>query len=211
MKIISNHLFKTMFFSFLILISHEIQAVTNDDAVLASKNSNPIQAVKIWTQLASAGNSTAQYNLAQSYSSGIGITKNEDSASRLLKNATKSGLVEAYLNLNKGAIAPAKGITLSFDVIPDTWLEKQEAKQYTIQIASSRNKKSIIRTFEENGLAGKGDYFHYKRDGMDRYGLVYGAYKTVAAANLAIKKLAPNLLKKQPWVRRIRSVQKVSQ
>ena len=211
MKIISSNSFKATFYAFLILLSHEIQAVSNDDAVLASINNNPTQAVKIWTQLASAGNSIAQYNLANSYSSGKGVIKDEQSASRLLKNAAKSGLVEAYLDLNNDAIAPAKGMSLSFNVTPDTWLAKQEANRYTIQIASSRNKQSIIRTFESNSLEGKGDYFHYKRDGVDRYGLVYGAYKTVAAANIAIKKLAPQLIKKQPWVRRIRSVQKVSE
>lgn len=48
------------------------------------------------------------------------------------------------------------------------------------------------------------------KDGIDRFALVYGVYKTVAAANVAIKDLPDELRKKTPWVRKIRSIHKVS-
>jgi len=93
----------------------------------------------------------------------------------------------------------------------ESWLKKQEPNKYTIQLASSRNKKSIKKSFDDNSLKGKGGYYHYVRDGIDRYALIYGTYKTVAAANIAIKKLPQKLRKKTPWVRRIKSLQQISQ
>ncbi len=196
-------------FSFTSFFSKSI-AVTVSDAVLASEGSNPVVAVNMWKQLAKSGNVVAQYNLSNYYSKGSGVKKNQQEANRLLKDASRSGLVQAYLDLNKRAISPGNGITLSFNISPSQWLSKQEPKQYTIQLASSRNKKSIKRTYENNNIKDNGGYYHYVRDGVDRYALIYGSYKTVAAANIAIKKLPEKLRKKTPWVRKIKSLQKIS-
>lgn len=196
-------------FSLLLFSSQSISASVSD-AVFASKNNNVVQAVKLWSQLADTGNSIAQYNIASHYSSGKGVQKNKAIADQWLKDAARSGLVEAYLNLNKQAIAPANGQTISFQIGPADWLKKQEPNKYTIQLASSRNEKSIKQTYDKNNLEGNGGYYHYIRDGVDRYALVYGAYKTVAAANVAIKSLPNELRKKTPWVRRIKSIQKIS-
>ena len=203
-------LIKSLSFSLLIFFSAQSLAVTVSDGINASKSNDQAGAVKIWTQLANAGNSAAQYNLAKHYSAGKGVQKNEIIAEQWLKDATHSGLIQAYANLNKKGITPGKGVTLSFNVSPLRWLEKQEPNKYTIQVASSRNEKSIKKSFEENNIKGNGGYYHYVRDGIDRYALIYGAYKTVAAANVAMKKLPENLRKKTPWVRKIKSLQNIS-
>jgi len=204
-----SSLFILVLFSLTSFSSNSI-AITVSDAVLASKNSNPIAAVKMWEQLAKTGNVIAQYNLSNYYSKGNGVQKNQDEANRLLKDASRSGLVQAYLNLNKQAISPGNGISLSFNIVPSKWLSRQEPKQYTIQLASSRNKKSIKRTYENNNIKGNGGYYHYIRDGVDRYALIYGSYKTVAEAKVAMKKLPEKLRKKTPWVRKIKSLQNIS-
>ena len=206
-----NFLIKTLSFSLLIFFSAQSFAVTMSDGINASKSNNQAQAVKIWTQLANAGNSAAQYNLANHYSAGKGVQKNETIAEQWLKDATHSGLIEAYVNLNKKGITPGNGVTLSFNVSPLRWLEKQEPNKYTIQVASSRYEKSIKKSFEENSMKGNGGYYHYVRDGVDRYALIYGTYKTVAEATVAIKKLPEKLRKKTPWVRKIKSLQNISQ
>ena len=203
-------LIKSLSFSLLIFFSAQSLAVTVGDAINASKNNDPAEAVKIWTQLANAGNSVAQYNLANHYLAGKGVQKNESIAEQWLRDATHSGLIQAYVNLNEKGVTPAKGVTLSFNVSPLSWLEKQEPNKYTIQVASSRNEKSIKKSFEDNNVKGKGGYYHYIRDGVDRYALIYGSYKTVAAANVAMKKLPENLRKKTPWVRKIKSLQNIS-
>lgn len=202
--------FKRLTLISFILFSTQNIAATVSDAVNANKNNKPIEAVKIFSQLAKSGNTIAQYNLASHYSAGKGVKQNTDIAEQWLKDATRTGLIEAYLNLNKQAVTPANGVSLSFTVSPDKWLSKQEPNKYTIQLASSRYEKSIKKSFDNYNLKGKGGYYHYSRDGVDRYALIYGTYKTVAAANIAMKELPENLRKKTPWVRKIKSLQKIS-
>lgn len=203
-------LIKSLSSSLLIFLSAQSLAVTVSDGINASKSNAPAEAVKIWTQLANAGNSIAQYNLANHYLSGKGVQKNESIAEQWFRDATHSGLIQAYVNLNEKGVTPARGVTLSFNISPLSWLEKQEPNKYTIQVASSRNEKSIKKSFEDNNVKGNGGYYHYVREGVDRYALIYGAYKTVAAANVAMKELPENLRKKTPWVRKIKSLQNIS-
>lgn len=211
MELIMKNFLKSIIFFTFILISFQTTAASVSDAVIASKSNNDIIAAKLWSQLADTGNTIAQYNIASHYSSGKGVQKNDVIAEQWLKNATRSGLVEAYLTLNKQAVTPAYGKSISFQVGPIAWLKKQEPNKYTIQLASSRNEKSIKSSFDKNNLKGHGGYYHYKRDGVDRYALVYGSYRTVAAANIALKKLPDELRKKTPWVRKIKSLQKLSE
>lgn len=211
MGLIMKNSFKSLILSILILFSSQNMATSVSDAVIASKNNNVIEAAKLWSKLADSGNTIAQFNLATHYSEGKGVQKNKVLAEQWWKDATRSGLIEAYLSLNKQAVTPANGKTISFEIGPVFWLEKQNPRKYTIQLASSRYEKSIKKSYDENNLKGKGGYYHYVRDGVDRYALIYGAYKTVAAANTAIKNLPQNLRKKTPWVRKIKSLQKISQ
>lgn len=210
MELIIKNSLKVLALAIFILFSAENIAASVSDAVLASQNNSTVKAIKLWKELASTGNSIAQYNLANHYSSGNGIAKNKELADEWLKDAARAGLVEAYVNLNKQAVAPANGQTLIFQIGPVKWLDKQEPNKYTIQLASSRNENSIKRAYENNNLKGKGGYYRYVKDGIDRFALVYGVYKTVAAANVAIKDLPDELRKKTPWVRKIRSIHKVS-
>ena len=180
------------------------------DAINANKNNNAIEAVKIWEQLANTGNAIAQYNLASHYSAGNGVEKDKLTADKWLKDAARSGLVQAYSQLNNQAIASAKGLAISFKVGPFFWLNNQEPDRFTIQLSSSRNEKSIIKSYDDNNLRGKGGYYHYIRDGIDRYALVSGVYNSIAAANEAIAQLPEHLRKKTPWVRKIKSLQNIS-
>ncbi len=210
MDLIIKKYFNNTIFFILLLFSSQNMAASVSDAVIASKNNNTVEEVKIWSQLADTGNSIAQYNLASHYFSGKGVQKNNVLAEEWLRDAARSGLIQAYTKLNKKAIAPANGKTISFIVGPVLWLKKQEPNRYTIQLASSRNEKSIKKSYEVNHFKGKGGYYHYVRDGVHRYALIYGSFKTVAEANVAIKGLPESLRKKTPWVRKIKSLQKIS-
>lgn len=196
----------------LLLLSYSSAVFSNSvsEALIADKNNNSKEAAKIWTQLASRGNTIAMYNLASHYSSGKGIGKNKSLSDEWLLNATRSGLVQAYLNLNNNAVAPASDSQLTFKFGPLYWLEKQEPSNYTLQLVSSRNKKLIEKIYNENNLKGKAGYLHYMRSGKDSYALVYGAYKTVAAAKTAIANLPKGLPKSPPWVRKIKSLHEIS-
>lgn len=205
-----NKIIRIFILPIVVFYSSQSTAVSVKDAIDASNNDDAVQAAKLWSQLANKGNSIAQYNLANHYHSGQGIKKDKALADKWLKGATRSGLIQAYLNLNKKAIRSAEGQRLTFQIGPDVWLKKQEPNKYTIQLASSRNESSIKKSYEENNLKGNGGYYHYTREGVDRYALVYGAYRTVAAANEAMKNLPKALRKKTPWVRKIKSIQKIS-
>lgn len=166
--------------------------------------------VKKLTKLAGSGNAIAQYNLAYHYKTGSGVIKNNFTANELLKSATRSGLVSAYLSLNRKAIRSGKGVQLKFQIHKISWLDKQQPRKYTIQLESSRNEKSIKKSYVDNKIEGKGGYYHYVSDGVKRYALVYGVYNSVAAANVAMTELPENLRKKNPWVRKIKSLQNIS-
>lgn len=183
---------------------------TVEEALEAEQNNQNKEATEIWSKLANKGNSIAKYNLALKYSSGKGVAKNNNQSNKWLKDATHSGLAQAYTRLNKKALTSANGLQLTFKSGPLYWLEEQEPKKYTIQLASSRKEKSIIKIYDDNNLTGKGGYYHYQREGVDRYALVYGTYKTVAEAKTAIKTLPKNLNKKTPWVRKVKTLQKIS-
>lgn len=210
MNLTINTCFKFIAISLLVLSSSQTLAATISDAIAASENDDQAETVKIWSELAQSGNTVAKFNLASHYSLGNGVEKNKNTANKWLKGAARTGLVQAYINLNKKAILPANGVMLSFSIDPEVWLQKQEGNKYTIQIASSRNKKSIEKAYGDNHLKGKGGYYHYTREGVDRYGLIYGSFKTVADANKAIAQLPKHLRKKTPWVRKIKSLQNIS-
>jgi len=204
---IKNKLVLFLFFSY----SSVVYSNSINEALIADKNNNSKEAVEIWTQLASRGNTSAMYNLANHYSSGKGVGKNKVLSDEWLGNATRSGLIQAYLNLNNNAVTPASYSHLTFKTGPLYWLKKQKPSKYTLQLISSRNKKLIEKVYNENNLKGKAGYLHYMRSGKDSYALVYGVYETVAEAKTAITKLPEKLRKNSPWVRKIKSLHEVSQ
>lgn len=191
-KIIKHHLVK-LSLVFLLLNS----SVTLARSAGATEADN-------WAKLATKGNVVAMYNLANYYSQ-----DDTEKSAELLNDAAQSGLVQAYLDMNQNALSSAAGKNLSFESGPAVWLKHQSAEKYTIQLASSRHKKSIEKIYSEHDLKGNGSYYHYQSSGRDRYAVVYGAYDTVAEAKFAFTKLPPDLRKRAPWVRRIGTLQKI--
>lgn len=194
----------------LFIISKSAFSNTVEKALEAEQNNQNQEAAEIWLKLANKGNTIAKYNLATHYAKGSGIAKNKKLSEKWLKQATRSGLAQAYTSLNKKALASANGLQLTFKSGPLYWLEEQKPNLYTLQLASSRREKSIVKLYDQNFLKGKGGYYHYKRDGVDRYALIYGTYRTVAEAKKAINDLPKGLKNKTPWVRKIKSLQKIS-
>jgi len=203
-------LFKLYFLFVLMIFSNAVFSNTVKEALEAEQNNQDQEATAIWSKLASKGNTIAKYNLATHYSSGDGIAKDTTQAKKWLKEATHSSLAQAYTTLNKKALTSANGLQLTFKSGPLYWLEEQDPNLYTIQLASSRYEKSILKIYEDNFLNGKGGYYHYIRDGVHRYALIYGTYKTVAEAKKAINDLPQGLWKKKHWVRNIKKLQKIS-
>lgn len=186
------------------------EANTVKEALAASNDNQEEEAVRIWSQLASSGNNIAKYNLGNHYLNGDGVEQDQSTAYKWFKNATRSGLVQAYLKLNKKALVNGNGVSLKFDIGPLFWLKNQDSKMYTIQLMSSSNESSIMTYYKENDINNKGGYFKYNKNGRVRFALVFGTYPTVADATKAISELPENLRKKSPWVRRIKSLKNIS-
>jgi len=206
--------YKIKLLKIIFFISCLLPAITSGntvkEALAASNDNQEEEAVRIWSQLASSGNNIAKYNLGNHYLKGEGVDQDQSTANTWFKNATRSGLVQAYQKLNKKALVNGNGITLKFDFGPLFWLKNQNSKMYTIQLMSSSNENSVKNYYKENNINNRGGFYKYKKDGRVRFALVYGSYQTVAAANKAISELPENLRKKSPWVRKIKSLKNIS-
>ena len=194
----------------LLIFSSSVFANSIEEALEAEENNDDKEATEIWSKLATKGNTIAKYNLAKNYTIGKGVKKDPVQAKKWFKQATQSGLTQAYTSLNKKALMPGNGTHLTFKSGPLYWLKDQKPELYTLQLASSRREKSIIKLYEDNFLKGKGGYYRYQRDGIERYALIYGTYRTVAEAKSSIKDLPKGLRNKTPWVRKIQRLQKIS-
>lgn len=179
-------------------------------ALQAETRGNYSQAVKLWLQLANNGDPVAQYNLALIYQRGSGVNVDDNLYKYWLTMAARSGFADAYTMLNSQALHPTNRrvhVTLHQD--PEEWLASQNPGYYTLQLASSTNKSQIQKYYKENELAGKGGYYHTRRSGQDWYSLVYGAYPSIGDAKLAMTQLPDALKIWSPWVRNIKSIQRI--
>ena len=128
-----------------------------------------------------------------------------------LREAARHGLVQAYNRLQAVAVKPAPGVRALVIITPDDWIRQQNPRHYTLQLASSTNRRVIEKYYRQNHLEGQGGYYRNRRDGQDWYALVHGAYPTVSAAKAAIAELPEELRKWQPWVRRLKDIQRIMQ
>jgi len=178
-----------------------------DDAQDAAEGGDLATAISLLRTLARAGNPEASYNLALLLKRAPPAPGGE-SASSWLQKAARAGLMDAYNRLQVAAIVAAPGHHIEVALAPTEWVRQQNARHYTLQLASSTLRSKIERYYGQYRIAGQGGYFHYRRNGRDWYALVYGAYPTVSAARLAIDNLPEALRTWKPWVRRIRDIQK---
>jgi len=179
-------------------------------ALQSENQGNYAQAAKFWLQLANAGDPLAQYNLALLYQRGRGVNADNQLYRYWLSMSARGGFAEAYSLLNKQAMhATNLHVNIQPQQEPGAWLAAQNPAYYTLQLASSTRKSQIQKYYEENQLAGKGDYYVSRRSGEDWFSLVYGVYPTVGDAKAAIEELPSALNKWSPWVRSIKSVQRI--
>ena len=192
------------------LITFNVNAASYSVATLAQQDVNNPKHVKMLVALADSGNISAQYNLAKRYSTGKGVEQNQNLAKNWLQDATRSGMIQAYLRMNSKAIAPANGMRLVLNETPVQWLRNQQPGMYTIQIASSRSEDLMKKYYETNNLAKVPGDFHYVKSTNNGYAMIHGSFKTVAAAKTALSKLPSELTQQSPWIRKIKSFQDVN-
>ncbi len=181
------------------------------DAMDALINENYKTAVPLLKRLAQQGNPSANYNLALLYKEGRGVIANARKSNAYFSNAAHRGLVDGYRKLSASSITPvsARNTVAARHLDPQEWVKAQNPGFYTLQLASSTNAKLIKKYFDENSLTGKAGYYKNKREGEYWYALVFGAYPSVAEANVAIATLPKDLKKWSPWVRKLKSIHRI--
>lgn len=200
---------KIVAFSLLLLMSKSAFAQSVSDALRLIENSEYEQSFKILSFLSNQGDAVAQYNLGLMFKNGMGRDKDAVQAAYWFEQAAKKGLVQAYDQIQTSAIKPAIGIHVKPMITPEEWIKLQKPGYYTMQLASSTNKKLIEKYYLENNLQGKAGYYRNRREGKNWYALVYGAYPSIRDANEAVAGLPEGLRKWSPWVRKIKVIHRL--
>ena len=192
---------------FFLAFSTQADAIT--DAVQAIEAGNYLQARAYLSQAQNHNNPLASYNLALMSKRGQGSPADPDIANEWFDKAAKLKLVEAYNAIQVSVIKPAGNERITIIETPEEWIKAQKPNYYTLQLASSTNKKLIEKYYYQNALQGKAGYYKNRRQGEDWYALVYGAYPSATEANAAIQTLPKDLRKWSPWVRRLKDIQRL--
>ncbi|VAW94039.1 hypothetical protein MNBD_GAMMA22-2117 [hydrothermal vent metagenome] len=191
------------------VFSSSVSALEKSNAINATDQGNYSLALNLWTKLAEQGDSVAQYNVGVFYFKGLGTTVNKYEASRWFRIASQSGLVQAYNRLKTKGIKPSGLIAIRTVVTPEHWVSELEPSRYTLQLASSKNKKLIQKYYYDNKLQNLAGYYSSLRQGERWYALVFGSYDTVSKAKAAFKDIPVDLRKWSPWVRKIKDIHRI--
>ena len=199
--------FSLLLFYALITFTCNVHADAFADALQATSDEDYGEALDQWQKLANQGNPLAQYNLARFYERGLSVPISLQQARYWYEKAAQQGLVQAYTKVSVASIKPGQGSRVQFALTPQAWVRAQQPRFYTLQVASSKNRRLIERYYKEFKLSGQAGYYQYKRQGEDWFALVYGAYPSVKDANADVDSLPAKLRKWSPWVRQIKRVQ----
>ncbi len=191
-----------------LLVMPGLQAGVLEEAADALENGNYIRAYMLYSRLAENNDPVALFNLGIMEQKGLGRPVNPFEARTLFEKASRYKLVDAY-NSIQVAIKPAGGQRVVVIQTPQEWILAQNANYYTLQLASSTNRKLIEKYYNQNQLQGTAGYYVNRRQGEDWYALVYGAYPSVGEANAAIAGLPKDLRKWSPWVRKLKDIQRL--
>ncbi len=191
-----------------LFVMPRLYADTLAEAATALQNGNYIRAHMLYTQLARNNDPVALFNLGVMEQKGMGRPVNPFEARALFEKASSYKLVDAY-NTIQVVIKPAAEQRVLVVQSPQEWIRAQNGNYYTLQLASSTNRKLIEKYYNENRLQGTAGYYVNRRQGEDWYALVYGAYPNVGEANAAIASLPKDLRKWSPWVRKLKDIQRL--
>jgi septal ring-binding cell division protein DamX len=104
------------------------------------------------------------------------------------------------------AVVPAK-MTSSSTPVDEERLLKEPSHHYTVQLMGSFNREDVNRFARIHKLGPKAAVYKTHFHGKAWYVLVYGIYSTDQAAEEAIKNLPADIIKLNPWVKSLASVQ----
>jgi hypothetical protein len=169
-------------------------------------------AVRIWRDLAERGNATAQFNLGQLYRLGNGVKADDREALKWYLLAAEGGVVSAQYNLilmyEEGRISPE-------DIAPllasaNSTLQRLPPDDYLLQIIATPSREALDRYIKANKSALQQQQLlvvAIRRDDKDWHVLFFGPFKDKESARQVRDALPEALVKDDPWIRTVASVQ----
>ncbi len=91
-------------------------------------------------------------------------------------------------------------------LLSEVWLQQQNPRHFTIQIAASNDRQALRAYAESLDLPIEVAWFRTLRNGQDWYSLVVGQYPSSASAQAAIANLPVRIRRNQPWIRNFGSI-----
>ena len=103
---------------------------------------------------------------------------------------------------------PPATATIAGSGFINEWIMARNPRHYTLQLAGMKRERSVKRFIKEHPTDKAIGYYHGLRKGMEWYGVIHGEFATMKQAKAAAKELKAELGIDQPWIRRIREIQK---
>jgi len=169
-----------------------------------------------WFEKAAANNmAEAQYNLAVLIEKGHGTKANLGQAVYWYRRAARQGQPQAIARLEElgEPLAAAAAESVAAEPVAadgDGWLARQDPAWLTLQLASTTGTHDADDFIRRHALGAQARASKVGIKGQARYNVLYGAYPTREAAEVAIEGLPAALQQAKPWIRSIGSVQKIA-
>ena len=175
-----------------------------------------------WYRLAGKnGYPAADYHLAQLLSQRQGESQQSKT---LLQRSASSGYspaqakVAAQPSVPSGSAAVVNVPTASTSVpaaaeasgyLDKRWINSQRSGNWTIQLLAFENLNKVQQFIDQHGLRNNAAFFTENTDRGTLYKLVYGSFENKRLADLARQQMSAALQANGPWLRSMRSVQKI--
>lgn len=171
-----------------------------------------------WFSLAhDNGYPAAAYHMAQRM---LDLGGSDDEAIALINSAAKQGYAPAqrYLGTPLAVRKPGPSAETRVPSNQDglaqvkvddlTWISRQPAGNWTIQLLAFTDKNKVESFVKEHGLTARSGFYTEKVDGEVFYKLVYGSFNSKDKADFARQNLSPGMSEHGPWLRQWTSVHK---
>ncbi len=208
-------------------------ASTLDQGYSAISNGNPARAIAIWEELATAGNQTAQLNLAELYREGKLVPNDDRLAVEWYSMAARqgSGTARYYLLLmRENDRATDEDLNFAFAIEDDykegassasiaretqarEWIQRVSPDTVMLQLLGSSNERALHHYADQHlaDIQPPVRVLPTRVKNQDWYLLVMGPFPNKDKANQVIDSLPQEIQSNNPWIRSTDSIQQMQQ
>ncbi|MEP1473104.1 MAG: SPOR domain-containing protein [Halieaceae bacterium] len=215
----------------LTLVASRTAATTLEQGYEAINQGNPGEAIAIWEELATAGDQTAQLNLAELYREGKLIPNDDSLAVEWYSMAARqgSGTARYYLLLmRENNRATDEDLNFAFAIEnmesqgssaesqtrktqAREWIQRVSPDTVMLQLLGSSNERALHHYADEHlaDIQPPVRVLPTRVKNQDWYLLVMGPFPNKDKANQVIGSLPPEIRSNKPWIRSTDSIQQL--